>query len=102
MKINLSSYGSSKKRPWLTALQKKFASDHELTQGHVLTNYLATPGGAKEFANWVKASGYDAKFWCLEPSITYDHYGRKNITHIGFGIDINERCPLFVELRLKT
>lgn len=102
MKINLSVNGVSRKKSWVIELQRQFAVEHDIKVGNQLYNYISTPSGAKSFARWLQQQGYAASFWCIEPLITYDSYGRKQIENIGFGVEFNEKCPKLVETRLKA
>jgi hypothetical protein len=102
MKINLSSHGASRKKSWVTELQRQFAVEHDIKPGHQLCAYIATPGGARAFTEWLQHQGYETSFWCIEPHVTYDSYGRKQMDHIGFGVEFNDRCPKLTELRLKV
>lgn len=102
MKINLSSHGVNRKKSWVTELQRQFALDHDIKPGVQFYSYVATPGGAKAFAEWLKYQGFAARFWCIEPHTTYDSYGRKQVDYIGFGVEFDDKCPKLTEVRLKS
>ena len=102
MKINLSTHGASRKKLWVAELQREFALEHDIKVGNVLLSYIATPGGAKAFSEWLQRQGFEASFWCIEPLISYDSYGRKQFEHIGFGIDFKDNCQKLTEVKLKA
>lgn len=102
MKINLSIHGVNRKKSWVLDLQREFAIEHDIKPGHELYSYIGTPGGAKAFVEWLHGQGYEAKFWCIEPHVSYDSYGRKQMSYIGFGVEFNDKCPKLTEKRLKA
>lgn len=102
MRINLSAHGFSRKKQWVVNLQRRFAEEHDMRYGSVLQSYMASPGGVKSFAAWLSSNGFKAKYWCIEPLVSYDALGRKQVEQIGFGLDFDDKCPLLTEARLKA
>lgn len=102
MKINLSTHGVSRKKSWMIDLQRKFAEAHDLKFGLTLQSYMATPNGSRSFAEWLSSAGYKARYWCIEPMVTYDTMGRKQTDYVGFGVEFDEKCPLLTEIRLRS
>lgn len=102
MKVNLSTHGITRKKTWVAELQRKFAEAHDLKPGLTVQSYISTPAGSKAFASWLQSCGFAARFWCIEPMVSYDTYGRKQTQHIGFGVEFDDKCPLLTEARLKA
>lgn len=102
MRINLSMHGISRRKAWLIDLQRKFAEAHDMKYGMVVQSYLASPNGAKSFAGWLSDVGFNVRFWCIEPLVSYDSMGRKQTDNVGFGLDFDDKCPMLTEVRLKA
>ena len=102
MKVNLSSYGTGRRKKWIINLQQQFAETHDIKLGNILISYISTPNGAKAFSTWLKNEGFDANFWCIEPLITYNDDLKKEIKYIGFGIDFSDSCPKLIEAMLRS
>lgn len=103
MKINLSYFGTGRKKRWVLNLQQEFANEYDIKLGNVLSSYFSTPAGAKTFAEWLNEKGFEAKFWCIKPLITYDDDLKKDITrYIGFGVEFSDNCPKLLEVMLKS
>ena len=107
MRVNLSplSAGNSKLK-FINALIRKFAESNDIKFGSEVKNYISTPQGSKVLATWAASKGYKVSFWCME---SYKHIAatsgvqtRYEEIWVGFGIDVDESCPLIVELKLRT
>ena len=98
MRVNFSDQGAkNSKVKFIELLLRKFADSNDIKFGSTLKYYIKTPQGSKSLAAWAKSQGYNVSYWCME-SIKYDD----KTFWVGFGIDIDESCPLIVELKLRT
>jgi len=98
MRVNFSQAGAGNyKLKFITALLRQFADANDIKFGDQLKNYVRFPQGAKALAAWSGSQGYKITYWCME-SVKIDG----EINWVGFGIDIDETCPLVISLKLKT
>ncbi len=100
-KLNFSGVGKAKRKHWIKKLITEFAEEHDINHNApVVTKYICTPAGCREFVNWLAANKFEATYWELEPHVELDHDGRKHVTQIGFGVELNPNCERFVEYKL--
>ena len=107
MRVNLSDLSAkNRKLKFVTTLLRLFAEDNDITFGNTVKAWLTTPNGAKSLATWASDKGYRVSYWCMEPLRTKNEYsstsGKIEVTWIGFGLDIDETCPLIIDLKLKN
>ena len=107
MRVNFSPAGAGRhKLKFVSALIRKFAESNDIKCPGDVKNYISTPQGSKAMSIWAETQGYKITYWCM-PS--YKRIAQTSGTQIrydeiwvGFGIDIDESCPLIVELKLKA
>lgn len=102
MRLNLTNFSSTKTPVWLNRMMRDCAEAHDIKFGNIFKEYCATPNGARTLARWLKDVGYRVEYWCIEPLIKpTTPYNSKTTTYLGFGLEIDDACPMFVELKLK-
>jgi len=83
---------------WFDHLQAEFCRDHDLdTDSDHVISYLWQPDAARDMAAWLRAKGHRANYY--ELSYKYNKAGVDR--PICYGIEFDDSCPLFTELRLK-
>jgi hypothetical protein len=100
MKINLTKYGKSDHR-WINYLIVKFAEEFD-TKISIVRSFIDTSAGAKAFCVWLNNEGFKVKFWCWEPIKTGSSGGHPTLEFIGFGLDFDDTCEKFIEVKLRT
>ena len=106
MRVNFSEQGAKNHRlKFIVALTRIFAQDNDIKFEIPFKNYIGTPQGSKALAAWASSQGYKITYWCM-PSYKYIDYngGKCRVMDIwpGFGIDIDETCPLIIKLKLQN
>lgn len=103
MRINLKPEAASTKMPgWVNRLIEQFAAEHGTKCDLSFRNYVSTPQGSKALAQWARARGFKISHWCWEPYKQVDQWGANGKTvYPGFGLDVDESCPMVVEMKLK-
>lgn len=107
MRINLSENSAkNSKLKFVTALIRLFAEENDIKFGKTVQAWIATPPGAKALATWAQKVGFKAEYWSMEPLKIQNEYSnppnRVQVIWVGFGIDIDEKDPKIVELKLKN
>ena len=97
MKINLSPFKKSKDSvPWLRAIAIEFCDEHELEFNVKARLWLRSRQGCEYFVKWLQARNWQASYWELPPLIDNNEE-----VYIGFGIEVKDDCPTFIEYKLK-
>ena len=105
MKINFNGQSSiinawrKKNLPiWFVTLNNQFFIEHDINEdSDGIHGFLCSEQYVIALANWLKAKGYNASYWCI------DYHLRPDIKEpYAFGIDIVDDCPCFVELKLRS
>lgn len=82
---------------WLDHIQAEFCRSYDLNpENSQVISYLWIPDAAKDMAGWLQSQGYRVSYYQL------DYRPRPDDSRtICFGLDFDDHCPRFIELRLK-
>ena len=85
--------------PWLVTLAEEFLVEHDIKSSNALWAWLKTPDGIRYFGEWLRVQGWQVKYWELPPFADPANNGK--IKHLGYGLDFDDKCPRFIEAKLK-
>ena len=100
MKFNLNRstskvFDSRKPLPkWFMELCANFADDNDIDQSRIGLSFLYSPSGLPELVNWMIKNDYMVSYWKTSAEFNSE-------LPIAYGLDINDSCSKFMELRLK-
>jgi hypothetical protein len=83
---------------WFDHLQEQFCDDNDLNYKHnVVVSFLWQPEAARAMESWLQERGYRASYYEI-PFMTSRATDSRPVC---YGLDFDDSCPLFTELRLK-
>lgn len=100
MKINVHTNKKHKDTfRWLEKVAIAFFDEHDIILSNNAWLWMRTPEGCKTFVNWLRGLGWQVEYWELPMFADPAKNGAPR--HIGYGMEFNETCPMFVEAKLK-
>lgn len=95
MKLNFKADGIYADSSIADMLIEEFCREYKLMVGDpFVRSYLLTPPGHEKVAEWLVDKGYKAKPYTFGPI--------RNGEYLAYGIDLDDRCPLVTELKLRS
>ncbi len=82
---------------WLDHLREEFCRSYDMDpRKSTVIGYLESIDAAQAMVDWLQHQGYKVSYY----EIIYK-LGLDDIRRISYGLDFDDACPRFIELRLK-
>lgn len=98
-RTSLLTRGSHEETPkWYQKLITEFLKEWDMTWencwGEKVLDWAHRPLGVRMFSEWLQDQGYDAQYW----EMTHPRF--KTRDPMAYGVEINNNCPKFIQLKL--
>jgi hypothetical protein len=83
---------------WFDALQEQFCEENDLNyESNTVISFLWQPEAAQAMESWLRQWGYRVSYYEIPYMTRRGDDGRP----VCYGLDFDDSCPKFIELRLK-